>query len=249
MHPLLPAYLRAARAEKHFADMNALINLFLDGVGQQALRGIELDQKTLLPNKPYEPFWPPEMAAIQAGETVQNLRSAMDYLVFELAKLDTGGVEQEGTQFPIDDSPSSFEQHSTPLTKKGKPNRLNMLPGLSSSHIDAIEELQPYKGTYWIRRLRDLSNLDKHRSLFHNVSAGNLRFRGYKGPRGYFDTRTGGRKFEAYGADGEDVYVTAEPTMELFVQDGMLLVPLVPILQELLIRIPETLEAFEPEFY
>ena len=41
---------------------------------------------------------------IRVGEVCYNFRSALDYLIFELAKLDSG-VEQGGTQFPIMDSP------------------------------------------------------------------------------------------------------------------------------------------------
>jgi hypothetical protein len=44
---------------------------------------------------------------IRVGEVCYNFRSALDYLIFELAKLDSG-VEQGGTQFPIMDSPKDF---------------------------------------------------------------------------------------------------------------------------------------------
>jgi hypothetical protein len=42
------------------------------------------------------------------GEICYNLRTALEYLIFELAKLDSG-VSQNGTQFPIEDTRKGFE--------------------------------------------------------------------------------------------------------------------------------------------
>src|SRR5262249_11398095 len=41
----------------------------------------------------------PPMTSILIGEVVYNLRAALDYLVYELAILDSGSI-QDGTQFP-----------------------------------------------------------------------------------------------------------------------------------------------------
>jgi hypothetical protein len=82
-------------------------------------------------------------------------------IVFELARHDSGGIEQDGTQFIIEDVKSD------PL----KPNRgfdarsKRHLRGLNQAHIDAIESFQPYRGVEWTKTLRDISNPDKHRKL------------------------------------------------------------------------------------
>src|SRR5215831_11863276 len=50
---------------------------------------------------------PDPIISVLIGEAVYNLRAALDYLVYELAFLDTGSIK-DGTQFPIDYSPLRF---------------------------------------------------------------------------------------------------------------------------------------------
>lgn len=115
----------------------------------------------LHPEPPYYPrqTLPPfgkrrlPLVSILIGEICYNLRSALDYLVYELAILDSS-KRQDGTQFPIDDTPEKFSKH-----------KRSWLKGLNSNHVAAIEKLQPYNGADWARILRDLSNPDKHRLL------------------------------------------------------------------------------------
>lgn len=119
--------------------------------------GIELDS-----NPPYhivKVTLPPETFydmrfGILIGEACQNLRTALEYLVFELAKLDSG-CEQRGTQFPLEDHKNGFAGR----LKEGR------LKGINANHIAAIERLQPYAGCQWSARLRDISNPDKHRHI------------------------------------------------------------------------------------
>ncbi len=91
--------------------------------------------------------------SILVGECIYNLRAALDYLVYELAILDSGKI-QHGTQFPIED------------TTKGWKSKINtFLKGVSIKHQAAIERLQPCNRVDWTKRLRNLSNPDKHRCL------------------------------------------------------------------------------------
>lgn len=94
----------------------------------------------------------PPRAARLIGEVVQNLRSALDYLVYELARFDSKSAVDK-TQFVIADSEENF------LSSKWH------LRGLSGDHIAAIERLQPYRGCEWTKFIRDISNPDKHRHL------------------------------------------------------------------------------------
>jgi hypothetical protein len=94
----------------------------------------------------------PEVSII-VGEAVYNLRAALDYLVYELAALDSKSI-QENTQFPICDTERKFDDA-----------RKRHLAGVSSQHVLAIEEYQPYRNCQWTRTLRDISNPDKHREL------------------------------------------------------------------------------------
>jgi len=93
----------------------------------------------LHPEPPYYPrqTLPPfgkrrlPLVSILIGEICYNLRSALDYLVYELAILDSS-KRQDGTQFPIDDTPEKFSKH-----------KRSWLKGLNSNHVAAIEKLQP----------------------------------------------------------------------------------------------------------
>jgi hypothetical protein len=91
---------------------------------------------------------------ILVGEICYNLRGALDYLVFELAKHDFG-APQENTQFPIADKPEKFRSA-----------RAARLRGVNDLHVAMIERLQPYQdGCDWTRSLREISNPDKHREF------------------------------------------------------------------------------------
>ena len=94
----------------------------------------------------------PQMARRLIGETIQNLRKALDYLVYELACFDSKSIVEK-TQFVIVDSEEGFRKN------------LWHLNGLTGEHKTMFERLQPYKGCNWTKLLRDLSNPDKHKHL------------------------------------------------------------------------------------
>lgn len=113
---------------------------------------VELKLLDFILSPPIAPDVPPKVR-ILIGETAYNLIAALDYLVFVLARHDSG-VEQDGTQFPVNMLKEHFAR-----------NRNTMLKGVSDEHVALIEGLQPYNGCTWTKRLKDLSNLDKHRKL------------------------------------------------------------------------------------
>ncbi len=86
------------------------------------------------------------------GETIQNLRKALDYLVYDLACFDSKSIIDR-TQFVIVDSEEDFKKN------------LRHLEGLTGEHRTMFERLQPYNGCNWTKLIRDLSNPDKHRTL------------------------------------------------------------------------------------
>jgi len=96
----------------------------------------------------------PEHWPLLAGEAIQNLRSALDHLVYAAS----GGEER--TQFPIFDEASEFAARSP-----------SMLKGVPNATKDVIEGAQPYRlapqdpSAESLALLRRLSNADKHRVL------------------------------------------------------------------------------------
>jgi hypothetical protein len=133
------AYARVRRAKQHLVNLRRRNN-----------RLWEPQPITLF--GPRIPAIPP-IFGILIGETVYNLRAALDYLIYEVAFLDSGSI-QKGTRFPIEDTPSGFNGR-----------RKTYLKGVSHKHQTLIERLQPYKGVNWTQILRDVSNPDKHKNL------------------------------------------------------------------------------------
>lgn len=162
-HPLDGAFERVNRAEKHFAELQNHLAAFRQTYLETAR--IYFD-----PNPPHSvhAFPPigilhhPPIISIVLGDVCYNLRSALDYLIFELARLNSRAI-QDGTQFPICDTPKKFAR-DVPAK----------LVGLSAAHVAAIEKLQPYKGCNWTKALRTISNPDKHRMLTPRGSTFNV---------------------------------------------------------------------------
>jgi hypothetical protein len=116
--------------------------------------------------------------ALIAADALQNLRSALNYVAWELAILNLAGMKQnrdpvDDTQFPIADSPVRF------------PKRY--VQDISRSHIAKINDMQPYAPSFManfkaelaagidpemlartqhpLAQLRDLTNRVKHKTL------------------------------------------------------------------------------------
>lgn len=125
------AFARVSRAEEHLADCVRRLASFgkkqLDAISFQADAS---RPKEILVDKP-------QLAldftfGILIGEIVYNLRAALDYIIFELAALDSGCIV-EGTQFPIESKKKGFKSCV----------RSRWLDGLNATHVAAIEGLQP----------------------------------------------------------------------------------------------------------
>jgi hypothetical protein len=103
---------------------------------------------------------PPQDWPLLAGEAIQNLRSALDHMVYAAS----GGEER--TQFPIFTDPDRFREKAP-----------GMLQGVPESVRAAIEKAQPYRDYQpdprqaMLEELRVLSNRDKHRTLATIASA------------------------------------------------------------------------------
>jgi hypothetical protein len=159
-HPLDSAWQRILRADEHLIDLRQRISNFVEEQHNLIVAQFQTDRpqniRDIVPVQVYAPM----SIAIRIGEICYNLRTALEYLVFELAKLDSG-IVQHRTQFPIEDTRRGFEGR----IKSG------WLNGLNSTHIAAIERLQPYNGCNWTRALREISNKDKHRE-FPSIKGG-----------------------------------------------------------------------------
>lgn len=163
--------MKLGRAEAHLRDLRERVGPFLEGVSHD-FRG-EIDPEAgkfaaylSVSNEP-----PPEWGLL-VGDLVQNVRSALDHLVW-------GWVPKSRrtnrTAFPIFDDPDEF---LCAVTLPARKKRRGTLTGLApdSERFKLIESCQPYHGEHGpefhpLRNLASLSNEDKHRTLL-GITAG-----------------------------------------------------------------------------
>jgi hypothetical protein len=232
IHPLDGARARVARANEHLTNLRQRLAGILRS--QEDAIIVEFDPNPphqIILRRPNETFVETDVG-ILIGEIVYNLRTALDYLVFELAKFDSG-VSQDFTQFPIEDTKKGFAWRE----KRG------WLKGINTAHVAAIERLQPYAGCDWTKTLRDLSNRDKHKG-FARIGGSFTAHSYSRIHTSHFDAIQAPIRRAIHPVHGEvDVKLHFTATVEL--TDGP---PIIEALEIVKLKVAETLEAFKPEF-
>ena len=109
----------------------------------------------------------PARLGMVIGDCLQNLRSSLDYLVWELVQA-TNHQPTKDHMFPICSTPEAFEYQ---VSKR------NRLSGIHSDAVALIEALQPYHlGQDWeksvIATLDSLTNINKHRRVLLTLLRG-----------------------------------------------------------------------------
>jgi hypothetical protein len=164
--------LKIKRADKHIAELQTAILAFkaTDPHEVTAKRDPQTRKPIYYVHKA-DPV--PEDIALIAGDVIQNLRSAVDHLAYQLV-LAAGNTPDIATSFPIFDTSDKYESG-----KNGK------VKGMDPVAIKAIDAVEPYKGgkgdILW--RLHRLNNIDKHRLIFTcGISPGEFNFGRHIGP-------------------------------------------------------------------
>jgi hypothetical protein len=106
---------------------------------------------------------PPRELSLPVGDAIQNMRSALDHLIYELAT--PSGRRSRRLQFPIFTDECEFKVLSPPL-----------IQSITGDERTLIERVQPYAATNPpsddpLTVLRKLSNRDKHRLLVPMIAA------------------------------------------------------------------------------
>jgi len=147
--------LKVKRAKHHIADLDARIHLFFTGPPNPYpfVREIEPETgDTVIKLGKCETI--PEDFPLIIGDVLQNLRSALDHLVWQLV-LSNGGTPGVNTSFPIS---KSAEYYKADAPRKVK--------GVAPEPIKMIDALQPYGGgNEDLYGLHLLNIADKHRLL------------------------------------------------------------------------------------
>lgn len=157
MHALSGSWLRHNRAQEHVADAERLVDALRDEKRVVLPAKSQLDAgQDILKLPPAET--PADDLSIRVGEVVYNLRAALDYAVHAIS-----GRERQ-SQFPLEDDENRFEARKTGRLPDGK-DIAPFLKGVPNRECKLIKAIQPCNGIDWSRRLRELTNRDKHRDF------------------------------------------------------------------------------------
>ena len=108
----------------------------------------------------------PDVCAI-AGDAIQNMRSVLDHLVWDLVLL-ADGEPGYHTSFPVYPHKSEFRARAMRGTKDRPPQLCGLKP--RSRALRLIVAVQPYYSpdpeNFWLWLLNRFANHDKHRSIY-----------------------------------------------------------------------------------
>jgi hypothetical protein len=160
---LADPYLKLNRARKHLESLQPLIDSFNSTDPCIFTREDDVENNLHMLSARIRDV--PDEIPLTVGDAFYNLRSALDQLVWSLAKGPGNILDPHNTQFPI----------------IGVNDRANMkrfksqTQGVPESAISEIESLQPYHRAGHYRehplwRLNTMCNLDKHRRIPANGS-------------------------------------------------------------------------------
>jgi hypothetical protein len=149
--------LKIERAKKHIEDLNVALGAFKDSNPYEVAAKRDPQTRQLIYYVSKASATPASVPTI-TGDILQNLRSALDHLAYQMFLVGTGGLKGAGFKiyFPIERSVHQFKSRF-----EGK------VEGMRTDAKDAIRALEPYNGgkghDFWV--LNELNNIDKHRLL------------------------------------------------------------------------------------
>ena len=152
--------MKLARAQKHMTELKEEILAFFASKPFSVVREVEAATGDIVHKVRIKQEVPTEFAAI-IGDVIHNLRTALDYLAWQMVVVN-GGIPSRDTGFPITKDAASFQ---TDLGKK--------LKGASPKALRFVQRLRPYQGgddVLWM--LHSLDITDKHK-LILSVGAAN----------------------------------------------------------------------------
>jgi hypothetical protein len=166
-HPLEGVRLKLARAEHHLETLHREITDFF---GREPY-SISYERKPDAGEHIYRVHvseTPPLALSVIIGDCLQNMRSALDHLVWQLA-LRSGKrtTPSRLTAFPVCDTRETFRAKGTK----------NKVADLTAEDRAGIEKLQPFQvggaaRKHWLWHLNELARIDRHRIL-HVVGGAN----------------------------------------------------------------------------
>ena len=163
------------RAEEHLGALDASIKDVLYGEGDPIVEEFDLEKQWYIARFRIGSEIPERRWGILLGDAVQNLRAALDHLVYQLAILSGNNPARSRTQWPIVSSYDDYWKGSG----GGRPRRDIDLEGVNEEFRKLIDDFQPCSrgpreefmenASVAFKFLGDLSNTDKHRIMNASV--------------------------------------------------------------------------------
>jgi hypothetical protein len=167
-HPLYGAELRLARARQLIGTMHRQYQRYANTHERTGWDGV-IDKSTgmltIYPRLSDERHVHVPRLSLTFGEVAYNVRSALDYLIYSIARANNNGVEVSGTQFPLEDSSSRYWARWTGTDAKTGKQVARTLNKIPQDVAKDLAHYQPFAKCSWAELLRDISNPDKHRHL------------------------------------------------------------------------------------
>ncbi len=147
------ARVKAERAHKYLDELEIEVAAFLQSNPCKITTRLDPKTQELAYYAASVTEFPPSKVAV-AADLLQNLRSALDYLVYELV-VNAGHSPTRNTGFPIFGSLAIYKAQASEKVR-----------GVCQEAIDVIDSLKPYKdGNNDLWCLSALNNVGKHRLL------------------------------------------------------------------------------------
>jgi hypothetical protein len=159
--------LKFARAQQFFGTLEASVGAYVADEKTFSTRtvvsanGKQHSIMATLHDEPHEEW------GLLIGDTLHNLRCALDHIVWQLANPSDRGIH---TMFSINTDPDDFKFGRA--DKRGKRSfgrsGLGRLAGVDPGAVSVIEAAQPYQPGltgFGLNVLNQLENLDKHREI------------------------------------------------------------------------------------
>jgi hypothetical protein len=151
---------KVERAQEHLASLSAEVQLYLESKPYAVSAKRDPESRRLIYFVASVRPTPQRLSAL-LGDTIHNLRSALDHLVYQIVWVGTGKSPSSHVYFPIADDRTKYLEQ-----------RRRQLKGAQPAAVATLDALNPYKGgndELW--QLHKLNNVDKHRVLITAGSA------------------------------------------------------------------------------
>lgn len=146
------------RAKEHIRDLHVEVRAFLSTPPEPYVISTKRDPQTreLIYYVSSAVEEVPSRIGLIVGDVVENLRSALDYLAYQLVLVGSPGVEPgRNVCFPVSENATRYNSETPGKVK-----------GMRKDAIKAINALKPYKGgNEFLWTLHRLNNINKHRTL------------------------------------------------------------------------------------